>query len=85
MMTMPVLLIQGTEDRVNPGEKNAYVLIDHLPDGTGRLVFRCPPGELPWFARYFAGLGTDADVRAPDTLREQLARLGHTLAVQYGQ
>jgi predicted DNA-binding transcriptional regulator YafY len=60
-------------------------LIDHLPDGTGRLVFRCPPGELPWFARYFAGLGTDADVRAPDTLREQLARLGHNLAVQYGQ
>jgi pimeloyl-ACP methyl ester carboxylesterase len=45
MMTMPVLLIQGTEDRVNHGEKNAYVLIDHLPDD--RLVKLEGLGHLP--------------------------------------
>ena len=44
-MTMPVLLLQGTEDKVNRGENNAYVLIEHLPDG--RLVKLEGLGHLP--------------------------------------
>ena len=44
-MTMPVLLLQGSEDRINPGEHNAYVLIDALPDG--RLVKLDGLGHLP--------------------------------------
>jgi pimeloyl-ACP methyl ester carboxylesterase len=44
-MTMPVLLLQGTEDKVNPGDKNAYVLIEHLQNG--RLVKLDRLGHLP--------------------------------------
>lgn len=44
-MTMPVLLLQGEADQVNPGEKNAYVLIEHLPNG--RLVKLPGLGHLP--------------------------------------
>ena len=44
-MTMPVLLLQGEADQVNPGEKNAYVLIEHLPNG--RLVNLPGLGHLP--------------------------------------
>ncbi len=44
-MTMPVLLLQGSEDRVNPGDRNAHVLLEHLPDG--RLVTLDRLGHLP--------------------------------------
>ena len=44
-MTMPVLLLQGKEDRINPAEKNADLLIGHLPDG--RLVKLDGLGHLP--------------------------------------
>ena len=44
-MTMPVLLLQGEADQVNPGDKNADVLIKHLPNG--RLVKLERLGHLP--------------------------------------
>lgn len=44
-MTMPVLLLQGEADQVNAGENNAYILIDHLPNG--RLVKLAGLGHLP--------------------------------------
>ena len=44
-MTMPVLMLQGTDDRVNPGEINAYVLAPLLPQG--RLVKLEGLGHLP--------------------------------------
>jgi predicted DNA-binding transcriptional regulator YafY len=53
------------------------------PDGSARLVFRCPPHELDWFARYFAGLGDAADVRAPAELRRRLLDLGQHLCERY--
>lgn len=52
-------------------------------DGTGDLTFRCPPSELNWFARDFAGLGADAVVHAPAELRARLKRLGEKLVEQY--
>jgi predicted DNA-binding transcriptional regulator YafY len=52
-------------------------------DGGGRLVFRCPPAELDWFARYFASLGDEVRVEAPAELRERLMQLGQTLAQRY--
>ena len=53
------------------------------PDGTGALAFRCPPGELDWYARYFAGLSADAQIHAPAELRARLARIGRQLVEQY--
>ena len=47
------------------------------------LTLRCPPGELDWYARYFAGLGGEVEVLAPDELRQKMARLGQQLLDQY--
>jgi pimeloyl-ACP methyl ester carboxylesterase len=44
-LTMPVLLIQGSEDKVNPLDRNAAILIKHLPQG--RLEVRDGYGHLP--------------------------------------
>lgn len=52
-------------------------------DGMGSMVFRCPPGELDWFARYFASLGADAQICAPQELRTRLAQIGQHLVKQY--
>jgi predicted DNA-binding transcriptional regulator YafY len=52
-------------------------------DGTAHLAFRCPPSELAYYARYFAGLGAEAQVQAPQELRELLALLGRKLVEQY--
>lgn len=58
-------------------------LIQREADGSGRLALRCPPGELNWYARYFAGLGAEVDVLAPPELRDRLRQLGERLAAQY--
>ena len=44
-LDFPVLLISGREDRVNPIDKNAAVLIKHLPQG--RLEILDGAGHLP--------------------------------------
>jgi predicted DNA-binding transcriptional regulator YafY len=57
--------------------------IERLPDGSGRLAFHCPPGELGYYARYFAALGADAQVCAPAELRERIGAIGRMLVEQY--
>jgi predicted DNA-binding transcriptional regulator YafY len=57
--------------------------VQRLPDGSGRVAFRCPPGELGWYAHYFASLGAEVHVDAPPELRERLAQLGQSLADRY--
>lgn len=44
-LTMPVLMISGSEDKVNPIDKNAAVLAKHLPHA--RLVVLPGHGHLP--------------------------------------
>ena len=44
-LTMPVLLVQGSEDQVNPRQENADLLLPHLPNG--RLVELPGIGHLP--------------------------------------
>ena len=53
------------------------------PNGGGRLQFRCPPSELAWYARYFAGLGAEAEVLAPPDLRDASARHSRALLERY--
>jgi predicted DNA-binding transcriptional regulator YafY len=59
--------------------------VQRNPDGTGYLAFQCPPSELNWFARYFAGFGPEAEVCTPPELRQRLWQLGQKLAAQYRQ
>ena len=56
-VTMPVLLIQGRHDRVNPGDRNAAVLIEHLKNGKLEWLEDC--GHLP-------------EVEAPDIVNKML-------------
>lgn len=62
--------------------------IGHLMEereGWADLTFRCPPDELAWFARYFLGLGPEAEVLAPLELRQAIHRLAQELADTYGR
>ena len=56
-LALPVLLIQGSEDRVNPLDKNAAILVRHLPQG--RLEILEGYGHLP-------------EVEAPETVNTML-------------
>jgi pimeloyl-ACP methyl ester carboxylesterase len=56
-LTMPVLMIQGAEDRVNPTDKNAAVLAKFLPKA--RLEIVEGAGHLP-------------EVEAPETVNRML-------------
>ncbi len=56
-VTMPVLMIQGRQDRVNPGDKNAAVLIKYLKNG-----------KLEWLENY----GHLPEVETPDTVNKML-------------
>jgi predicted DNA-binding transcriptional regulator YafY len=64
-------------------EPDLSQVLVRAPDGTGWLVLRCPPSELDWFARYFAGLGAEVTVHGPPELRQRLAALGQALAERY--
>ena len=59
--------------------------IRRLPDGSGELLFRCPPQELDWYARQFASLGGEVEVLAPPELLHRLRRLGEHLLARYGK
>lgn len=56
-LTMPVLLIQGRTDKVNPGDRNAEVLIKQLKNG--KLEWMETIGHLP-------------EVEAPDQVNKML-------------
>src|SRR5262249_8241541 len=58
--TFPVLLIQGNEDRINPLEKNAAILIKSLPQGHLEVL---------------AGYGHFPEVAAPDCVTGRLRQL----------
>ena len=57
--------------------------IQRHADGRGSVRFRCPPSELAWYARYFAGFGAEANVESPPELRSLLRQLGEVLHQQY--
>jgi pimeloyl-ACP methyl ester carboxylesterase len=49
-MTMPVMLVQGSEDKTNPQNENADVLLPHLTNGRLHVlpgVAHLPEVEVP--------------------------------------
>jgi predicted DNA-binding transcriptional regulator YafY len=58
-------------------------LIQTDAEGASRLDFRCPPSELPYYARVLAGFGDAVDVREPAELRDALHNLGEHLVARY--
>ncbi len=65
-------------------ERSVGPKIQRQPDGSAELNFRCPPEEMEYYARFFAGLGEDAEVLAPAELRARLAQMGQKMAEMYG-
>ncbi len=57
--------------------------MQRIPGQGAELALRCPPGELDWYARYFAGLGAEVEVLAPAILRQKMAQLGQQLLDRY--
>lgn len=58
-------------------------VIQPLDGDGGMLRLRCPPAEYPWLVRTLLGLGPDADVLAPDTLKSQLRQAALAIAQRY--
>jgi predicted DNA-binding transcriptional regulator YafY len=57
--------------------------VTRLPDGSGTVAFRFPPGEMDWWAGYFLRLGTDADVSAPPELRARIRDGAREILARY--
>jgi len=58
-------------------------LVEREEDGSGSITFRCPSSELAYFARYFAGLGDEVEVIAPEELREAISHTAEKLMEKY--
>lgn len=56
----------------------------HGEDG-GLLCFRCPPAEYSWLIRTMLSLGPDAEVLAPDTLRDLVRQAALDIASRYAR
>ena len=53
--------------------------------GAREIAFRCPPGELDWYARYFGGLGADAVVTGPPELANLIRKRAEEILELYGE
>jgi predicted DNA-binding transcriptional regulator YafY len=64
-------------------EPHAGGAVTRHADGSGTMVFRCPPSELSWWAGYFLRLGAEAEVVAPPGLRARVHALACSLVERY--
>lgn len=79
----PLIRVRLTE----PGARRAQSDPNMGPyvRGEGLLEFRCPPDELDWFARYFAGFGGDALVEEPAELVARIVANAKALVATYSE
>lgn len=54
--------------------------IQPLGEEGGLLCFRCPPTEYDWLVRTLLSLGPDAEVLAPDALRNTVRQIAQDIA-----
>ncbi|MFB9275385.1 helix-turn-helix transcriptional regulator [Cohnella cellulosilytica] len=66
------------------GELSHVPHIEVREDGSGRLDQRVPESELPYFAKFFLGLGGEATVEHPERLVADIRRLLAELTAKYG-
>ena len=55
-----------------------------IAGGGWEARFRCPPDELPYYARILIALGTDAETVAPASLRAMIRDLAAATACRHG-
>jgi predicted DNA-binding transcriptional regulator YafY len=71
--------------RIAEAEPHLGQSVERREDGAARMAFRCPPGELDWFASYFLRLGDDAELLSPGSLRQEIANRAEKLVARYGK
>ena len=83
----PEVRIQLTARGVLVMERDRHLGEAIQPRGEegGLLCFRCPPGEYDWLVRTLLGLGSEAEVLAPETLRQLLRQAALDIAFHYAQ
>ncbi len=59
--------------------------IQRQADNSAVMRFRCPPGELAYYARFFAGMGNEAEVIEPPELRQRLLEIGQQMVERYAK
>lgn len=59
--------------------------IQPLGEDGGLLCFRWPPAENDWLARMLLSLGPDAEILAPDELRDLVRQMAQDIANRYPQ
>ncbi len=59
--------------------------IQALGEEGGLLCFRCPPTEYDWLIRTLLSLGPDAEVLAPDALRNLVQQAAQDIANRHAQ
>jgi len=59
--------------------------IQPLGEEGGLLCFRCPPTEYDWLIRTLLSLGPDAEVLAPDALRNLVQQAAQDIANRHAQ
>lgn len=59
--------------------------IQPLGEDGGLLCFRCPSSEYDWLVRILLSLGPDAEVLAPDILRQRVQQAAQEIARRYSQ
>ncbi|MGB8344903.1 MAG: YafY family protein [Ktedonobacteraceae bacterium] len=60
------------------------IIQSHGEDG-GLLCFRCPPSEYDWLVHTILSLENDAEVLAPDTLRQRIHEAAQAIARRYAE
>jgi predicted DNA-binding transcriptional regulator YafY len=68
-------------------ERNPHFaeVIQPLGEEGGLLCFRWPPAENDWLARLLLSLGPDAQIMAPDALRDLMGQMAREIANRYSQ
>jgi predicted DNA-binding transcriptional regulator YafY len=59
--------------------------IQPLGEDEGLLCFRWPPAENDWLVRKLLSLGPDAEILAPDELRDLVQQMAQDIANRYAQ
>jgi predicted DNA-binding transcriptional regulator YafY len=85
--SLPEVRIQLTARGVLIMERDPHLgdTIQPLGEDGGLLCFRCPFHEYDWLVRTLLSLGPDAQVLAPQSLRQQLYQAARAIAQQYAE
>lgn len=81
----PEVRVHLTPAGVAIAEREQHVsdAVRRAANGSGEMMFRCPPSELDYWARYFFAMGVNALILGPGELRQRVRSLAEKVAALY--